>query len=340
MTLRRSRGALVLVTALLVGCTGAGSDDGPATADEDGSVAAPEPEEEVRPSGRLLLTGFAEHQLAGLSMALRGVEVVDGEHLLVEIEAVNSGTSTKRLNGLTTFLEDDRGNRYPFRPPAEDGSLTLRNDQRLTGTLSFEGPLDPEARRFVLAFNQSFDTEADEAVGAQDRPSTDHYPPMAFRDVPLPGVGLEAEATLEEPGSLLDDTTVEVGVTASPEAAPDVEVTVVGYTTDGRTIEIDLEVVNGSSETVRMLAHRPHLTDDLGSRFHFRRGEGDDAEQRLELRPGEEASATLGFRATLRPAAGELRLTLNSFSLRDGNERAPGLVFTLPMPDGGGEAAP
>lgn len=338
MTVSRVARAVLVGCVLLAGCTSGddGAVDGDGTADGDPGEAAAPPaaeDEPSEPAGRLQLTGFEEHQAGGLSLALLSVEIADGGHILVEIEAVNSGTGTRRLSGLSTIVVDDLDNRYRFVPPPDDTSLTLRSDQRMTGTLSFEGPIDRDAQRLTVAFNQRRDTPTPELVSAQDRQANDQYAPMAFRDVPLPGVGLEDEATSDAGGSLLDPVIVDVGDVGTPDAAPDVEVTVVRYTTDGRTLELEIEVVNGSSQRVRMMAERPVLTDDLGSRFQYRRAEGDRTEQLLELEPGEEASATLGFRATLRPEASELRLTLNGFGMRNDSERTPGLVFTLPVPD-------
>jgi hypothetical protein len=329
----RARAVLAGVV-LLAACTGSG--DAPTDPGTEGGSAASEEqtvEEPLEPAGRIYLSGFREDQAGSLSLALRAVEIDDDGHILVDIEAVNSGTSTRRLSGLATIMVDDVGNRYGFRPPSDDGSLTLRSDERMTGTLVFEGPVDPDARHLTFGLNQRSGTEVGQLVSASDRQATDQYPPMLFADVPLPGVGLEDEASSDDGGDLLDSRYVEVGETAAPEATPEVEVTVLGYETDGRTVELDLEVVNGSGGTVRMLAERPVLTDDLGSRFHYRRVEGDRAEQRLELAPGEEGAATLGFRATLQPAATELRLTLNGFGMRNDSERTPGLVFTLPMPE-------
>jgi hypothetical protein len=337
VTMPRRPLSLLVVGLLLASCTGGPEGgEGPSepSAAEVGNAPGDAPEDEATaPFGRLRLAGFREDQAGGKSVDLRSVEVDEAGHILIDFEAVNSGTRVLRLNGLATIVEDDLGNRYPFRPPPDNDDLTLDSDQRMAGTLAFEGPIAPEARRLVVGFNQRTAATVDELVSAQERPAFDQFPPMLFRDVPLPGVGLEDEARTDAGGSLLDTQVVEVGQTASPDAAPDVEITIVSYETDGRILELDLEAVNRSGVPVSILSSLPVLTDDLGSRFEYRPAQADAAERQLLLEPGTEASATLGFRAPLRPAATELRLTLNSFGLRSPNERAPGIEFVLPMPD-------
>lgn len=340
----RELGAATAAAALLGACTSGAVDPGAEDpGPEDGGGAAGEATAEaepevVEPHGRMRLTGFREDQRAGRSVALLAVEVDEDGHLHVEFEAVNSGGRQMRLNGLTTMVEDDHGNAYAFREPTDGSDLQLRPDERMTGTLVFRGPVDPEARRFTLAFNQVGQRSATEVVGAEDSPQTDQYPPFAFREVPLPGVGLEDEASTGDGAPLLASQTVEVDQTASPEGHPDVEVTLVEYETDGRTLRLQVEAVNRSSQRVTLLHDQPVLVDDVGSRFTFLRAGEDEAERRLILEPGTEASATLGYRATLRPEATELRLTFNSFAfVVDSQQRnAPGLRFTLPMPPADG----
>ncbi len=307
----------------------AGVDEVEPAADGDASAS-----EVVEPGGWLRLAGFREDQRAGRSVALLAIEVDDAGHVHVAFEAVNSGGRQMRLNGLTTVLEDDRGNSYEFQTPEELSDMQLRPDERMTGTLVFRGPIDPQARRFTLAFNQVGRKSAAEVVSASDSPQTDQYPPFAFRDVPLPGVGLEDEASAGDGAPLLTSRTVDVDQTASPEGHPDVEVTLVEYETDGRTLRLQIEAVNRSSQEVTLLHDQPVLVDDLGNRFTFLRADQGGAERRLVLEPGSEASATLGYRATLRPDATELQLTFNSFAfVVDSLQRtARGLRFTLPVP--------
>lgn len=339
----RTVGSLVAGAVLLLGCTdGPGGGEAVATdgevleVSEDADQGADgEARADVRePSGSMQLSGFREDQASATSVALHAVEVDEGGHIHLGIEAVNSGGRVMRLNGLNTILADDVGNHYRFVPPRDNGNLTVQSDQRMTGTLVFEGPIDPAARRLVLGFNQQT-RSVEELVGAEDRRASNQYPVFLFRDVPLPGVGLEDEAGSGEQADLLERQVVEVDQTVSPEGHPDVEITVVSYETDGRVLELDLEAVNRSSQRVSLVSSTPVLVDDLGSRFGFLRADGSEAERRLILEPGDEASVTLGFRATLHPDASELRLTLNSFafSVESQQKIAPGTRITLPMPE-------
>jgi hypothetical protein len=101
---------------------------------------------------------------------------------------------------------------------------------------------------------------------------------------------------------------------------------------DGQNVEIDLEAVNGSGRTITLANDDPLLRGG-GSQFIYAPIEDDDATRRLELRSGEEATITLGFRGTLDEDVESLRLTLNWLSGGSVENISPQFDFPdLPIP--------
>lgn len=331
----RCRAVLLVLGCLLVACSP--SDDGEPsdairTEGQEDAAAAGDADEDSVPSGRLQLSGYADVHRTGMSVEATAVSVDEGGHLLIEVDAVNarSANSSFDLNAFAVMAEDDLGNRYPVHG-VEDDELDIPKDHRLRGTLAFEGPIDPGARRVSLGLNQA---RADEGLSPSSTfDSLSRNTPFLVADLPLPGVGLEDEAVNPD-GDALEHHVVEVDQTQQGHSNDEVTVTVVEYETDGRTLHVHLEAVNRSGRRVRVLANRPHLEDDQGRDFDYLSVDSDEQdERRLTLESGEEAEATLAFRRVLAADAEELHLTLNGFALSRDFAGSPGFEFTMPAPD-------
>lgn len=335
-----TRGSALSLGVVLLASAGCGGDTPPPDRPSDGVVDAGDPEDDpgddaedeaATPSGRILLSGFRDDHPGGVSLEVTSLEVDASGHLLVGVEAVHAAVrSGLDLGEFTNVLEDDLGNTYEFQRPADNARLNVPKDHRLVGTLAFLGPVDPQARRVTLALNQVRETER---VGAGEDGRLNRTPRFLVEDVPLPGVGLEDEASDPEALRLLETRTVEVGDSQASEDNPDVTVTVVSYETDGRTTTLDIDAVNRSGVAVGILVDRPSLRDDQGRRLQFLRVDSEEQDERqLRLEPGEEGSATMAFRGAPTEQSGELRLVLNSLSAGEGRERTPGFRFVLPVP--------
>lgn len=334
--------ATIVIMSGLIGCsateevsTDEGQPDDGATTMDPEAEGSEEPDtddpEALGPTGRLQLTGFREDNPAGASVQLRAVEVDGAGNVLIDVEAVSVRASVQ-IGRYSNLLEDDLGNRYELIDVEDNLELSLGAAERMTGTLAFAGPVDPDAMSFTFALNQvgsSFEAGAEQPVN--------QFPRFLITDVPFPGVGAEAEAVTE--GSLLEPAVVEVGETLTSDDNPDVEVTVVSVTNDGRSILIELEAVNSSGTVVRIVNDAPRLRDHTGTTFQFLRDEsGEEETRKLELEPGSEATATLAFLGTVGPAATELELVLNGLGIDRGQPGRPGFRTTLPVP--GAEEAP
>ncbi len=201
----------------------------------------------------------------------------------------------------------------------------------MTGTLAFEGPVDPAATHVTFALNQE---AREDRVGAVEDGRLDRTPRFLVEDLPLPGIGLEDEALNPDALGVLETRTVEIGESFDSPDNPDVTVTVISVVLDGRTVEIELEAVNGSSEAVRLVTQSPALRDDTGRRMEFIRSQSEaQEERRLTLGPGDEASARFAFRGSPSPDAQELRLLTNSLSRNDPRSPTFEIVLTLPALD-------
>jgi hypothetical protein len=311
-----------------------GSQVGAAGSEQADEVLEPEAAE---PQGRLELTGWEQTHPGGLSVALRAIEVDAAGDLLLDIEAVSTQMDVQ-LNGFTTFLIDDRtdqeqlvfGDWYELVPPDDDPRLRLAVDERLTGTLVFAGPVDPQARRVTLAINSDTQTIYEVDDGLVPRVLN---PSFAFWDIPLPGVGLDAEAAAEQARDTITEVS-ELDLDVTEEHRSGVTVTLTEVRFDGRNLFLDLEAVNPTSRDQRLTWEPPRLIDAGGARAVFVRVESQEEEDRfLEIPAGGEADATLAFRAPFEPG-GTMSLELNWPSAQDlEGGRRPYLLFEeLPVP--------
>jgi hypothetical protein len=328
---------LVVVAALgsvlLAGCT---SSDGGATPPTDAASedeAAADGAGDEGPRGSLRLTGWVQEHPRMVAVALRGVEVDAAGHLLLEVEAVNRGfrgRSAASLADVGVRVRDDLGNTYAFQRPEEHRTLRFVADERLMGTLAFEGPIDPDARYLEVGFNQSRDTSV---PASEDGIS--QYPRFLFEQVPLPGVGLEDEADRGSSGSLIDEATVEIDQVADIPWLDGLEVTLVRYVVGGGVVTFELEAVNGTRRAVQLATDSPRMDDGRGSTFVREQDTSDDRDERvIRMEPGEASSATISFRGTIAPDAEALELRLNGNMRSSESDSSPFVQFAdLPLPD-------
>lgn len=317
--------ALAVTALLLTGCTGTGAEDDPsglltpvatdsATTDaDDGPPPTPVPSPTPSgPNGRLELSGWDQFHSNPTSIELQAIEVDDAGHILIDLDAVNSyhrGQVRLALNDV--FATDDLGTSYEFVRPVgtrDEQRLGLDADQRLSGTLAFVGPVDPEATTLDVGFN-NLDSRQDGFIAAEED-TQGQFPKFYFAGVPLPGVGLDDEA--DRGGSQVNAPTIDVNRTVEPDDWPGVALLVEEITADGRTVTIDLEISNQYDRTLKFLNRNPVLDDGHGNRFYYvDNATGDLAERQLELTPGDEASVRLSWRGRLDPNADTFSLTLN-----------------------------
>lgn len=286
-------------------------------------------------NGALRLSGWVEHNPRMISVALRSVEVDDHGHLRLDIEAVNRGFRGRSASSLALSdvrVTDDLGNQYAFQRPEEHRDLRFEADERLTGTLAFEGPVDPDARHLEVAFNQR---DGESVPTSEDQPS--QYPKFLFADVPLPGIGLEDAADRGGSSSLLEVSTVELDLPAQIDWLPDLDVTLLRYHHDGQTTEFDLEAANQTDLPVELASGHPRLDDGTDGQIVYEPNDSDDRDERvIRLEPGDEATFTIAFRGAISPQSEGLRLRLNPNNHRSESPTRPFVRFEdLPLPEEG-----
>ncbi len=325
--------AAVAVLALAaVGCDGSPAEDSPTGDEVDADTSGSEPSDEettaTGPAGSLRLSGWVEEHPARVALSLRGVEVDAAGHLLLDVEAVNRG-SVVSVAEFGVRVRDDLGNRYAFQRPEDNGGLRFTVDERLTGTLAFEGPIDPDARYLEVGFNQSGDGSVS---AAEDGIS--QYPAFLFEQVPLPGVGLEDEAVRGPSSELMEEQVVEVGQVGEVAYLDGLEVTLQRYVVGTGVIRVELEAVNGTGRAVQLAAGSPRLDDGRDSHIVYEANESDDrAERVIEMGPGDEATVTISFRGTIASDAESLQLRLNGHTRGEESATKPYMEFNdLPLP--------
>ena len=209
-----------------------------------------------------MFTAWEERHPGGLVVGLRSIEVDEHGNVAIEFEA----TSIEARVGLAethTFLEDDLGNQYELLPPASpDENLPLEPDQRVLARLSFQGPIAPDATRVMLAFNGTNGEPREKDEG----PPRGVIPGLVIRDIPLPGVGLDAEAVGTGPDrdSVTESTAIDIELTGESEG---VTATATRVETDGSIVYVDVsvEVPADHERPVRINSAHPRLEDSTGS---------------------------------------------------------------------------
>lgn len=331
----RAAAALAAMAALVVACeAGPGPDDPPAPttqgAEPTGATASVV-DAAPTPSGRLELTGWQQTHPGATSVALHAIEVDDSGHVHLDVEVV-TGPNEVELARFGTFLEDNLGSRHPLIPPSDNPDVAVPTDSRLRATFAFEGPIDDEATHVTFAINAAGDRIVD--AEDDDNPRSTGAR-LAFRDIPLPGVGFDDEADRGESSDLVEATSVDVEATQAHPGG--VVVTVTRVATDTRSVRIDIEVDNPTGREVRLLAGNPHLyegSQQASSVGPYQVAEVDDSEVRqLDIPAGGQASATLAFRGAIGPDVTSLELTLNGGQDDDADTPVPGFTIgDLPVP--------
>ena len=91
----------------------------------------------------------------GLSVRVKSVEMGD-DATQVAVSASYSSriTSYTKLASMDTFLEDEAGNRFMLKRPADNPDLKIVSGDTMEGTLVFLGAIAPGTRQVTLVFNQ------------------------------------------------------------------------------------------------------------------------------------------------------------------------------------------
>lgn len=329
-----SRAALALA---ILGVTAAGCDstpvpdDGPTQTSSELPTGASADPAAATPSGALELTGWQQTHPGAISAAVHAIEVDEGGHVLLDVEVVTSSNDIQ-LARFGTFLLDDLDNRYELVPPPDNPEIAIPPDSRMRARLAFEGPISDDATHVTFAIN----AVGDRIVDAED--DTNPFssgPKLAFRDLPLPGIGLQDEADRGESTALVADQSIDLDVTQTHPTG--VVVTVTRIFTDTRSVHVDIEVDNPTDREVRILSSNPHLYDAPGQTSRvggYEWAEVDDTQVAwLDIPAGGEASATLAFRGAVDADATSLELTLNGGADDDSDTTLPGFTFSdLPIP--------
>jgi hypothetical protein len=317
----------------------------PRTDDTDDGATTEAPPAAGGPDGTITLSGVQQAHPGGSVVAVTAVTVDDGD-LYLDVEVHVAAEQGASMSAREMSLTDNLGNTYEFvEPPV---SLDFATDSEAALTFAFVGPVAPDATRVTLGINAIGDP-----VDAADDLTNARYPKFALRDLPLPGVGLDAEAAADgDPvGLQLDPTTIDVdGVTHEGAAQVLVEVTRIEVTPV--TVAVTIEGRNGSERDKQVLVRDPVLRAEMSGltfdrRFEYRQLTADDGSRdTLPLAPGEEFTARLVFVGAVPADADALRLGLQTLTAevdrgQVSEERAvsnPTVVFTgLPLPDRHGD---
>lgn len=336
--------ALAGLALLIGGCRSASGPEEPtptATGQDATSADATADPVATRPSGSLDLTGWQQTHPGATSVALHAIEVDETGHLLLDVEVV-TGRDGIYLMRWDTFLIDDLDNRHDLIPPDDNPEVEVPADSRLRATFAFDEPIADDATHVTFAIN----SVANEIIDAEDDTNPlSSGPALAFRDIPLPGLGLDHEADRGESTDLVEAASLDVDIS---QTHPDgVVVTVTRIASDARSVRLDIEVDNPTEREVSLLAGNPHLYDgprESSSVGAYQRAEVDDQEvRRLDIPAGGEASATMAFRGTINPDATSLTLTLNGGSNDATDTVVPAFTIgDLPVPgrEGGSTQSP
>lgn len=319
------------LAAVLIGCSSTDGDDTP----PDGAADAVEPGTAAEdaglagPTGRLVLTAWEERHPGGLVIGLRSVEVDEDGNIAVEFEATSIEAAV-RLADTQTFLEDDLGNRYELVPTeGDDADLPLEPDQRALARLSFQGPVDPEATRVLLAFN----AVNGEVREKDEGPPGSVVPGLAIHDIPLPGVGLDAEAVGTGPDrdSVTEATALDIDLTGSSDTG--VTATATRVETDGSVVYVDVtvEVPTDLDRAVRINSAHPRLEDSTGATSLAENIQvANEDLATLDMEPGSTAEVRIAFRHPFAPDATHFDLRFNR---RPSTEVLPEiLIEDIPVP--------
>jgi len=134
------------------------------------------------PSADLTSLGLQDRHPNGSLLQVTSVSV-ERTGIVVGISVVNGHTDEITLNSWGLYLQDDAGNGYNFREPAQNGDLALAPGAELVGDLVFLGVLDPSATELTLKTNVP---DADTTIDTSARTDQDASPSMLVTGIPLP----------------------------------------------------------------------------------------------------------------------------------------------------------
>jgi hypothetical protein len=306
--------ALAVAVLLLAGCGGdevtGGDPVATPTPDVVEQTTAPEEEPDddatadtTATADRIVIDVDFEERSHGSLVRVSRFTVTD-RAILVDVEIVVSAEQAFiQLNnvqqGNPAMILDDLGNTYPLIPVEGNDELDLDGGEVLDGTLSFEGPVDAEARTLQLVFNPSSETDG-------PRFNDQWHPHFTF-----PPVDLAEGAAGESSGSGVTPTVVDVeleqvGVDGTRARVTRVEVTDVEILVDiDITVAAEREVVWFSNT---LNDNQAVVTDDLGNTYELIPPSDNYF---LEVEGGEQLEGTLVFQGPLRPGASAVQLLLN-----------------------------
>jgi len=91
----------------------------------------------------------------GLSVRVKSVEMGDDATQVAVSASYSSRISSyTKLASMDTFLEDEAGNRFMLKRPADNPDLKIVSGDTMEGTLVFLGAIAPGTKQVTLVFNQ------------------------------------------------------------------------------------------------------------------------------------------------------------------------------------------
>lgn len=125
--------------------------------------------------------GLQDRHPNGSLLQVTSVQV-ERTGVVVGVSVVNGHTDEIKLNTRGLYLQDDVGNGYNFREPAQNGDLAVAPGAELVGELVFLGVLDPSATELTLKTNVS---DAEDTIDTTSRADWDTAPSMLVPGIPV-----------------------------------------------------------------------------------------------------------------------------------------------------------
>ena len=126
--------------------------------------------------------GLQDRHPDGTTLQVTSV-AVERTGIVVGVTVVNGYTDEIRLNSRGVFVQDDAGNGYNFREPAQNADLAVAPGAELVGELVFLGVLDPSATELTLKTNVD---DAEDPVDTTNRYDRSTTPELLVTGIPLP----------------------------------------------------------------------------------------------------------------------------------------------------------
>lgn len=129
----------------------------------------------------LTALGLQDRHPNGSSIQVTSL-TVERTGIVVGVTVVNGYTDEISLNARGLYLQDDNGNGYNFREPAQNSALAVAPGAELVGELVFLGVLDPTATSLTLKGNVY---DAQETIDLAARSSTSITPALLVGGIPV-----------------------------------------------------------------------------------------------------------------------------------------------------------